>query len=74
MTLKAIRYLVASRTSVACDIVSMAESDTGGFATSGVRRDDDQITFFVPNTRAAGDLGIRIQYVDGHVVHGVPRV
>ncbi len=26
----------------------MAESDTGGFATSGVRRDDDQITFLSP--------------------------
>jgi serine/threonine-protein kinase SRPK3 len=35
---------------VALDIVSMAKSDTGGFATSGVRRDDDQITFFAPNT------------------------
>ena len=58
--LRAIRYLVASQCLVAWDIVSMAKSDTGGFATSGVRRDDDRITFFVPNMPSVGYFGIRV--------------
>ena len=58
---------------VAVDIGSMAKSDTGGFATSGVPSMMTMITFFVPNTNL-GDFGSQIFRQHRHVVDGVSRV